>query len=45
MKAPYQKWSISGGGGGGLMHSGLKSSFCMLTPTNLVPIEPVNVTL
>ena len=27
------------------MHSGLKSSFCMLTPTHLVPIEPVNVTL
>ena len=31
--------------GGGLMHSGLKSLFCAFMPTNMVPIEPVNVTL
>ena len=27
------------------MHSGLKSLFCAFIPTNMVPIEPVNVTL
>ena len=27
------------------MHSGPKSSFATFIPTNLVPIEPVNVTL
>ena len=42
MKAPYQKWSIRGGG---LLHSGLKSSFITFIPTNLVPIEQVNVNL
>ena len=33
--------------GGGLMHSGLKSSLftLFLLPTNVVPIEPVNITL
>ena len=31
--------------GGGLMHSGLKSSFVTFIPKYLVPIEPVNVTL
>ena len=31
--------------GGGLLHSGLKSSFVTFIPTNIVPIEPVNVTL
>ena len=31
--------------GGGLLHSGLKSSFVTFIPTNMVPIEQVNVTL
>ena len=31
--------------GGGLLHSGLKSSFVMFIPTNMVPIEQVNDTL
>ena len=31
--------------GGGLLHSGLKSSFVTFIPTNMVPIEPVNATL
>ena len=31
--------------GGGVLHSGLKSSFVTFIPTNMVPIEQVNVTL
>ena len=31
--------------GGGLLHSGLKSSFVTFISTNMVPIEPVNATL
>ena len=31
--------------GGGLIHSRLKSLFYTFIPTNMVPIEPVNVTL
>ena len=36
---------LQNGLGGGLLHSGLKSSFVTFIPTNLVPIEQVNVTL
>ena len=53
MKAPYQRVYESPMPkmvdlGGGLLHSGLKSSFVTFIPTNMVPIlaiEQVNVTL
>ena len=44
MKAPYQKWSIRGWPHT-LWAKPLKSSLFTFIPTNLVPIEPVNLTL
>ena len=44
MEAPYQKLSIKGWPHA-LWAKPLKSYFFTFIPTNLVPIEPVNVTI